>query len=92
MTWKFYDEEKPKEDGFYYVITFMDQGEPSLVTPYILDFDEAVGFVDADGQVGGEEYILAWSEIDYPKMPSIDELKNHGLVDLLLRTVEVCDR
>lgn len=90
--WKYLKNEKPQEDGFYYVIAYNNECFPPHTFPLVLYFEDGFGFDHVEVECGGEKNIIAWAEVEYPEMPSKNELISNGLGDRIMEEVEVRNR
>ena len=78
--WKFVDTELPKISDEYLVACLNTECEPMYV--YV-----TTAFFSDDEFDDDPENIIAWAE--KPHAPSIEELKMHGLGDLLLNAINI---
>lgn len=85
--WIFMDTKQPTDENTYFILHYDDfSGTPSILNVGTAYWENGIGFRGTD-----PENVIAWMEIDPPALPPVEELKNHGLFERIMRGISTDD-
>lgn len=81
--WHYYDTEKPPYAGTYLVLVYEEILDYPSIRVRGMFWDEEEKFGDYSDSV------IAWQGIQFPTLPSIEDLAKHGLVSRMFHSLNI---